>query len=227
MANPNLPSQANTSAPLGLLVDYGGVLTTSIHESFGAFCVREGIDPGAFREALGRAFSDAASPAARVETGVLAPADFDVELARFLTDGLGMPVAAERLVERMFGSVRREPVMVEAVRRLRASGVRTVLVSNSWGGAAYEDEVMELLFDHRVVSGEVGLRKPDAAIYHHALELAGLAPDAAVFIDDLPLNCDGARAVGIAAIHHVEVPVTLKELGTRFGVDLTDLTATS
>lgn len=234
MANPNLPNQPHEpmvtlpdGAPRGLLVDYGGVLTTSIHESFAAFCIRESLDPAAFRDALGRAFADATSPAARVETGVLAPRDFDIELARFLTDGLGAPVSAEGLVERLFLGVRREPVMVEAIRRLRAAGACTVLVSNSWGGAAYEDEVLDLLFDHRVVSGTVGLRKPDAAIYEHALTLAGLDADASVFIDDLPLNCEGARAVGIEAIHHTDPATTIAELETRFGIGLSDLVAAS
>lgn len=230
MADQNLPHQPNpdpSTGPRGLLVDYGGVLTTSIHASFADFCLREQLDPAAFREALGRAFADATSPAARIETGALAPAEFDIELARFLSDGLGTAVSAEKLVERLFLGVRREPVMVEAVRRLRAAGVCTVLVSNSWGGAAYEDEVIQLLFDHRVVSGEVGLRKPDAAIYEHALELAGLDPAAAVFIDDLPLNCEGARAVGIDAIHHVEPADTIRALETRFGIGLSDLVRAS
>lgn len=234
LANPNLSPQPNdavaalsASAPRGLLVDYGGVLTTSIHESFGQFCIRESLDPAAFRAALGRAFADATSPAARVETGVLTPQDFDVELAQFLTDGLGSPVSAERLVERLFHGVRREPVMVEAIRRLRAAGVCTVLVSNSWGGAAYEDEVLDLLFDHRVVSGTVGLRKPDAAIYEHALTLANLEASASVFIDDLPLNCEGARAVGIDAIHHVDPTTTIRALEVRFGLDLSDLVRAS
>ena len=234
MANPNLPNQPHDAsptlpdgAPRGLLVDYGGVLTTSIHESFAEFCIRESLDPAAFRAALGRAFADATSPAARIETGVLAPLEFDIELARFLSDGLGAPVSAERLVERLFLGVRREPVMVEAIRRLRAAGACTVLVSNSWGGAAYEDEVLDLLFDHRVVSGTVGLRKPDAAIYEHALSLASLEPQASVFIDDLPLNCEGARAVGIAAIHHTDPATTIAELETLFGVGLSDLVAAS
>lgn len=226
MAQTNLPPEPadpEARAPRGILVDYGGVLTTSIHASFADFCVREAIDPQAFRTALGRAFADATSPAARVETGALAPHEFDAELARFLSEGLGVPVSSERLVERLFHGIRREPVMVEAIRRLREAGVATVLVSNSWGGAAYEDEVIELLFEHRVVSGEVGLRKPDAAIYEHALQLAELAPHEAVFIDDLPLNCDGARAVGIDAIHHVEPADTIRALEDRFGVPLSDL----
>jgi epoxide hydrolase-like predicted phosphatase len=214
MANPNLPTQPAT----GLLVDYGGVLTTSIHDSFTEFCVREALDATAFRKALGLAFADPASPAARVETGLLDPSAFDVELARFLTEGIGSPVSAERLVERLFHSVRREPSMVEAVRRLRASGVTT-----SWGGAAYEDEVLEMLFDHRVVSGDVGLRKPDAAIYEHALALGGLEASACVFIDDLPLNCEGARAVGIDAIHHIDPATSIPALSARFDVDLSDL----
>ena len=215
----------NTARPSGLLVDYGGVLTSSIHEAFAAFCERESLDFAAFRAALGRAFADEASPAARIEVGAIDAAAFDAELARFLSEGCGATVSAEGLVARLFAGIRRDPLMVEAVRRIRETGVTTVLVSNSWGGAAYEDEVMELLFDHRVISGEVGLRKPNADIYLHALKLASLEADAAVFIDDLPLNCDGAEAVGIRAIHHLDPATTLPVLAALFDVDLADLTA--
>lgn len=218
-------AKANTveSSANGFLVDYGGVLTTSIHLSFDAFCKAEGLDQSAFRTALGKAFSDASSPTARIEIGALDPLAFDAELARFISDGVGAPINAERLVARLFAEVRREPIMVEAVRRIREAGVTTVLLSNSWGGAAYEPEVIETLFDHRVVSGEIGLRKPDAAIYEHALQLASLEAANCVFIDDLPLNCQGAETVGIAAIHHIDPIDTLPELERRFGVDLSDL----
>lgn len=219
MAQPNTPSQEKR----GLLVDYGGVLTTSIHDSFTAFCVSEGLDPAAFRAALAQAFADASSPAARIEVGAIDAASFDRELARFLSKGCGTNVDGTGLVARLFAQVRRDPVMVEAVRRIRETGVTTVLLSNSWGGAAYEHEVLDMLFDHRVVSGEVGLRKPDAAIYEHALSLAHLEASACVFIDDLPLNCTGAEAVGIAAIHHVDPRTTIPALAHRFDVDLSDL----
>lgn len=218
-----MTSSSSPSRPHGLLVDYGGVLTTSIHDSFASFCIRENLDGSLFKQALGRAFADATSPAARIETGALDPVSFDRELARFLSEGLGTEVTHEGLVTRLFADVRREPRMVEAVARIRRSGVTTVLVSNSWGGAAYEDEVLQMLFDHLVVSGKVGLRKPDASIYQHALQLGSLEAQACVFIDDLPLNCEGAEAVGIAAIHHVDPAATILELQERFEVDLTDL----
>jgi HAD superfamily hydrolase (TIGR01509 family) len=72
-----------------------------------------------------------------------------------------------------------------------------------------------------VISGEVGLRKPDPAIYELAAERLGLSPAACVFVDDLPGNLKPARALGMATVlHRGDAAVTLAEVSGHLGVDL-------
>ncbi|MFP5224156.1 MAG: HAD family hydrolase [Actinomycetota bacterium] len=200
-----------------LLLDYGGVLTTSVHGSFEAFCEREELDIRLFRQVLGSALMDASSPAARVEVGDLDPEGFDREMAALLSAGLGCEVRPDGLVSRLFQGVRTEPAMVDAVADIRSHGTTVVLVSNSWGGATYDPAVIDALFDSVIISGDVGVRKPDREIFELAAKRAGTTTDRCVFVDDLPLNCDGARAVGMRAIHHVEPGPTISVLRELFG----------
>jgi putative hydrolase of the HAD superfamily len=94
--------------------------------------------------------------------------------------------------------------MVEVVRRLRSDGYRTALVTNNvreFGDTWRAMVPLAELFDVVVDSCEVGMRKPNPAIYHHALAALGdVAPERAVFLDDAPGNVDGARRAGLAAI---------------------------
>ena len=69
------------------------------------------------------------------------------------------------------------------------------------------------LFDVVVDSSAVGMRKPNPAIFHHALELlGGVPPSEAVFLDDSPGNVAGARRAGLHAIHVDELDDALAEL---------------
>jgi putative hydrolase of the HAD superfamily len=106
------------------------------------------------------------------------------------------------------------------VRTLRAAGVTCVLLSNSLGRKPYAGYELESLFDDLVVSGEVGLRKPQPEIYELAASKAGVPPQACVMIDDFEHNAVAARAVGMHAIHHTDVDATLAELEQLFGVTL-------
>lgn len=96
------------------------------------------------------------------------------------------------------------------VRSVRARGLRTGLITNSvvewlpWWDRVVPDVEQ---FDAVVHSCRVGLRKPHPAIYHHALDLVGVAPHEALFLDDFEAMADAARAVGMQVVHvtdHVE-----------------------
>jgi epoxide hydrolase-like predicted phosphatase len=76
------------------------------------------------------------------------------------------------------------------------------------------------MFDDIVISGEVGLRKPEPEIFHLAADRIGLRPEECVFIDDLELNVDGARALGMTGIHHTLYDKTRRELESFFGIEL-------
>jgi len=198
----------------GLLIDYGGVLTTSIFESFHAFERREGLA----RATVARLF--ATDPEARATLDALeVGADSETRFEARLGALLGVP--GEGLIERLLGSARVEPAVFDAVRAVHDAGLRTALVSNSWGTALYPVELLGELFDVRLLSGEVGLRKPDPAIYLRAVDELGLDPGVCVFVDDLQRNLEPAARLGMATVHHTDPELTVAELGRLFALDLT------
>jgi putative hydrolase of the HAD superfamily len=197
----------------GLLVDYGGVLTTDMFASFRAFCGLEGLDP----ETIGRRFR--ADPACRelliaFETGKLEELEFERRFAAILG------VEEAELIDRLLAGSGPDLEMLAAVRAARAAGVRTGLISNSWGTRRYDRELLDELFDGIVISGEVGMRKPAPDIYTLGAERLGLAPAACVFVDDLPFNLTPAAELGMATVHHRNAEDTVAELERLLGVPL-------
>jgi putative hydrolase of the HAD superfamily len=225
-----------TAAYRALIVDYGGVLTTSMSSSFGAFCLATGVNPDRLRAVLAAAYTgDLPMGAAgegqvheeglrdlvvSVETGRLAVEEFDRLLAEALSHGLDRPIEATDLTGRLFGAVRPDERMLAVVRAARLRGFRTGLVSNTWGHATFPGLALEALFDTMVLSGEVGLRKPQPHIYLLAASRLGVAPDACVFVDDIPVNVEGARATGMAGVLHRDAVITIPKLEALFGVSL-------
>ncbi len=209
-----------TSEYSGLLVDFGGVLTTSVIESFGAFCEMEGIEQQTFLRTLLTAAREPESPFAAIEIGAIDSDEFDRRLAVLLTEGTGVRVSPLDLKTRLFAGTIADERMIEAIRTLRGSGVRTALVSNSWGGEGYPRHLFPDLFDAVVISGEVGLRKPDEDIYRLAADRIDLAPERCVFVDDFRINIKGAEAVGMKGIHHERTEDTLAQMAGYFAVSL-------
>jgi epoxide hydrolase-like predicted phosphatase len=198
----------------GLLVDFGGVLTTNVFESFRAFCSDEGLDPEAF-VTLFRERPEAREELRRVETGQITEQEFCERLGAML--GVA---ETEGLIDRLFAGMAPDGEMVAAVRRARAAGVRTGLISNSLGEGRYDRSSFPELFDGVVISGEVGMHKPQPEIYRLGAERVGLAPADCVFVDDLRENCAGAEAVGMTAVLHRGAERTIAELEQLLGVEL-------
>jgi epoxide hydrolase-like predicted phosphatase len=203
-----------------LLLDYGGVMTSPITDSFKAFCTEEDIsleDFGTVVAAVGRTED---SPFAKVERGDITEDEFDSALAALLTDRCGRAVVAKGLKQRMFALVQPDPVMHEAVRAARAAGVPTALVSNSWGGRDYPMDELHELFDAIVISGHVGMRKPNADIYLYAAKEVGVAPEECIFVDDFSLNVEGAEAVGMTGVLFRDRENVVEQLERLLGVSL-------
>jgi epoxide hydrolase-like predicted phosphatase len=198
----------------GLLVDWGGVLTTDVFASFAAFCAAEGLPADTVRD-LFRTDERARGALAGLETGELSREVFEPRFAALLG------VDPDGLIERLFGGIGPDAAMIGAVRAARAAGLRTALLSNSWSTGDYDPELLEELFDAWVISGEVGLRKPDPAIYVLAAERMELPPEAIAFVDDLPGNLKPARALGMTTIaHRGDAEATLGELEAALGLSL-------
>jgi putative hydrolase of the HAD superfamily len=143
-------------------------------------------------------------------------AEFESVLAGRLTAPDGRRPVADGLLRRMFAGYRRTPGMTQVLVAAKGHGIRTALLSNSWGGD-YERDDWAGLFDAVVISGEVGMRKPDPEIYRLTARKIGLRPDECVFVDDLAANVRGAVKVGMVGVHHTDVESTVEELEALFG----------
>ena len=198
---------------MGLLIDWGGVLTTNLWVSFGDYCVRSKIDP----QAMVKSFRE--NPACRelliaLEKGTLDEAGFEQSFAAIL----GVEPAG--LIDGLFAGVGPDEAMIDAVRRARQAGIRTGLISNSWGVHRYPHELFEELFDGIVISGQEGIRKPSRRMYELGAERAGVEASLCVYVDDIPFNLPPAEKLGMATVHHTSSETTVPELERLLGVAL-------
>jgi epoxide hydrolase-like predicted phosphatase len=205
---------ANAPRRKGLLLDWGGVMTGNLFASFTAFCEREELDPQALAIAF-RGDTVARDLLIGFEEGKIGEERFEAGLASLL--GLA---SSKGLIDRLFAGVQPEDSMVAAVRAARSAGVRTGLISNSWGTTRYPRDLLSELFDGVVISGEVGIRKPAPHIYELGAKSIDLPPFDCVFVDDLPFNLPPAEELGMAVIHHTQPQITIEALQRLLGISL-------
>ncbi len=207
------------------MLDWGGVLTADVRAAMGSWAAAERVPPerlrSAFRHWLGPAEADRelANPVHLLERGEMEAAEFERFLAAELVTDDGHPIEPAGLLRRMFAHFTQAPAMTALVWRARSSGLAKALLSNSWGNS-YPAEVFEGMFDVIVISGEVGMRKPEARIYRHTCAELGLAPQECVFVDDLAHNVAAAVDVGMVGVHHTSYAATEAELSALFDRDL-------
>jgi len=213
--------------PQALVVDWGGVLTDAVEDAMRSWVSQESFSleqvGQVLRQWLGpdAAIETAVNPVHTLERGEMEVAHFEERLASELTHVTGAEIDPTGLLDRMLSHFRHAPAMNALVVRAKEAGIRTALLSNSWGHR-YPDHLFDGMFDAVVISGQVGLRKPEPAIYQHTVGLLDLPATECVFVDDIRVNVDGAVAVGMIGVHHVAYSDTASELSSLFAADLAD-----
>jgi putative hydrolase of the HAD superfamily len=179
-----------------VLFDFGGVLVSSPFDAMAA------AGPGALELFVGDYALDGDHPWHRLERGEISLAVYWEDLQQRAA-AAGIEIDAAKLAG-FYGRLEVHHDVVDRVRTLRAEGLRTALVTNNVreAGEAWRSRIpLDELFDAVVDSCEIGMRKPNPRIYLHALELlGGVAPAAAVMLDDAPGNVAGAEAAGLIGI---------------------------
>jgi epoxide hydrolase-like predicted phosphatase len=210
----------------GLVVDWGGVLTGNMRDAVYRWADADQIDLSAYSDVMGLWLGDEGAIEARLnpvhalERGELTVPHFEERLAEELSRRIGVVVDPQGLLQRMFDHFEHSHDMTGLVRRVRDRGVMTALLSNSWGNH-YPDHLWDGMFDVTVISGEVGMRKPEERIFRHTFDLMGLAPHECIFIDDLEHNIRAGAQLGMPGILHVDYETTLTELSALMSLDLT------
>lgn len=208
-----------------LVVDWGGVLTGNVDSGIQKFLDRETFDLSAYAEVMGRWFGEIGYVEARLnpihalERGELSGPDFERRLADEMSEITGIRYDPAGLLQRMFEHFGHAHEMYALVRRAKEQGIATGLLSNSWGND-YPRDMWQDMFDVVVISGEVGLRKPEPAIFELTTQRLGLQAEQCVFVDDLKHNVAAATALGWVGVHHVSYEQTATELEALFGLQL-------
>lgn len=185
-----------------LLMDYGGVLTGPIATSIATWEVANRMEPGTFYPLLLEASSTPdGGVIGALERGELDEQGFDREALAILT-AAGYEVSDGAILDGLFAGLSPGGGLWDVVAAARRQGVSTALVSNSWGTAAYPRDRLAAHFDTTVISGEVGLRKPDAAIFELTLERLGVPASGCVFVDDNHANIVTAEQLGMVGVLH-------------------------
>jgi epoxide hydrolase-like predicted phosphatase len=197
-----------------VIFDWGGVLERSPDE--GTFAWWEqwlNVAPGVLPGVLW-------GPECRLlEVGGMTMDEFGKHVADCL--GLADVQAGLRFIEEFYTSDCLNEGVVAIVRALRQR-YKVVLLTNAFPGQdawIREQYGLELRaeFDLYVNSAEVGLRKPDPAIYRLVLDQLGIAPEQAVLVDDQLRNVDVARSVGMHTLQFVDPAFSLPQLAALLG----------
>ena len=188
-----------------VISDFGGVLTSALADSFVGVLDSSGVS----LEELGKAMAAVAAragsnPLFELETGRLSEAQFMGSLSDELSERRGSRVELAGFGERYFRHLQPNDRMIDHMRGLRERGYKLAICTNNvrewearWRAMLPVDEIFDVVVD----SAFVGSRKPEPRIYQITLERLGTAPEAALFVDDVEINCQGARELGIQAVH--------------------------
>jgi putative hydrolase of the HAD superfamily len=189
-----------------VISDFGGVLTTPLVQSFAAVQDETGIPFEELAKAMARIQEeDGRHPLFELETGKLTEVEFLQKLGDSLEPVLGHRPELHRFSEIYFEALHPNEPMIDLMREAKESGHRMGLLTNNvreweplWRSMLPVDEIFEVVVD----SGFVGCRKPDREIYDITLERMGVQAGECLFVDDIDVNCEAARDLGMSAVHY-------------------------
>jgi epoxide hydrolase-like predicted phosphatase len=201
--------------------DFGGVLTTPLMHSFAAYQDKTGISASALGTAMQAvAERDGAHPLFELECGRLTEADFLERLRGALEPELGHPPEMHAFREIYFEALEPNEPMIELMRNAKARGHRMALLTNNvreweplWRSMLPVDEIFEFVVD----SAFVGMRKPDRPIYELTIDRLGdgIAASECLFVDDIEVNVETAREIGMSAVHFRDNEQAIAEIEER------------
>ncbi len=204
-----------------VISDFGGVLTSPLLDSFVAFQKSSGISLeqlGAAMAAVGAQQGE--NPLYELETGRMTEARFLDLLSVELTGTLGREVSLHGFGERYFANLHANEPMIALMRDLRDRGYKLAICTNNvreWESQWRAKLPVDEIFHHVIDSAFVGMRKPDQGIYELTLERLGVAPEQALFIDDIEINCTAARELGIHAVWFQTTEQAISEITAALG----------
>jgi epoxide hydrolase-like predicted phosphatase len=192
------------SSVSAIISDFGGVLTSPLIDSFAAYQEQSGIPLEELGTAMGAiAAREGAHPLFELETGRMTEADFLQALSAQVSDQLGRVVDMDGFGKRFMANLEPNRALIDYMRELRGRGLRMAICTNNvreweplWRTMLPVDEIFDVVVD----SGFVGVRKPEPEIYRLTLERLGVEAHEALLLDDIELNCDAARELGLRAV---------------------------
>jgi putative hydrolase of the HAD superfamily len=199
-----------------VVFDIGGVVQESPLHAIARYERERGIEANAINRVVVAAGEQGAW--ARLERGELTVQTF---VAQFEADcrAHGITIDGRHLMARIAEASVPRPRMLEAIRRIRAAGLRAAALTNNWITDTPSAR-LDAHFDVFVESATVGLRKPDPRIYALVCERLGVSPPRVAFLDDIGRNLKPARALGMATIKVDDPDQALRELAALLGLDL-------
>ena len=197
-----------------VISDFGGVLTNPLWEAFAGWNANVGADPGV----LGMALQNAAElsgqhPLYALEKGEMTEVEFTTAVQAHLPADIDLGGFRDIYFSHLHPN---EP-MIDLMRDLRGRGLRMAMLTNNvreweplWRSKLPVDEIFEVVVD----SAFVGMRKPERAIYELTLERlgGGVRAEECVFVDDLDVNCEMARELGMVAVQYVDAEQAVPEI---------------
>jgi putative hydrolase of the HAD superfamily len=204
-----------------IISDFGGVLTSPLMESFVGLMDASGVSLESLGKAMGAiAERQGSNPLFELETGRMTEAAFFGAIEDELSAASGGEVELGGFGERYFQQLQPNEPMIDYMRELRGRGYKMAICTNNireweahWRAMLPVDEIFDVVVD----SAFVGSRKPEPRIYEITLERLGAAPETTLFIDDVEVNCDGARKLGIDAIRFRSTEQAISEIEAALG----------